>query len=293
MRNTIKMGAATRCFYSLNSILMLIIAVIMVYPVYYVIMASLCAPEQLMQHTGALFWPLDANLESYRLAFKNPMLLRGYGNTIFVVVVGVVVNLLLTSIGAYFLSRKNVRLQKPIYIAIIITMFFSGGMIPFYFAVKNLGLDGSLWALIFPSAITTFTLIIMRVSFASIPDSLEESARMDGAGHLTMLFRIVLPVSKATLAVICLYYAVSHWNAWFHAMLFLNDREKYPLQLILREILIQNDTSSMVTESAEQGYIGETIKYAVIVIATVPILCIYPFLQKYFAKGVMIGAVKG
>ena len=172
-------------------------------------------------------------------------------------------------------------------------MFFSGGMIPFYFAVKNLGLDGSLWALIFPSAINTFNLIIMRVSFASIPDSLEESARMDGAGHLTMLFRIVLPVSKATLAVICLYYAVSHWNAWFHAMLFLNDREKYPLQLILREILIQNDTSSMVTESAEQGYIGETIKYAVIVIATVPILCIYPFLQKYFAKGVMIGAVKG
>ena len=180
-------------------------------------------------------------------------------------------------------------------IMIVITMFFSGGMIPFYFAVKDLGLDGSLWALIFPSAISTFNLIIRKTSFLSIPDSMEESARLDGAGHITILTRVILPLSKATLAVIGLYYAVSHWNAWFHAMLFLKEREQFPLQLLLREILIQNNVSDMAdgTNYSELGFISETIKYAVIIIATLPILCVYPFIQKYFTKGVMIGAVKG
>lgn len=180
-------------------------------------------------------------------------------------------------------------------IMIIITMFFSGGMIPFYFSVRELGLEDSLWSLILPSAINTFNLIIMKTSFMSVPESLSESAWLDGAGHLTILFRIILPISMSTLAVIGLYYAVAHWNAWFNAMLFLKDRRKFPLQLIIREILIQNNMSEMAdgADVAGKAFISETIKYAVIVIATLPILCVYPFIQKYFTKGVMIGAVKG
>ena len=203
--------------------------------------------------------------------------------------------MLLTSIGAYFLSCKNARLVKPCMLLITFTMFFQGGMIPFYFAVKDLGLDGSRWALIIPSAVNTFNMIIMKTSFQSLPDSLKESANIDGAGHVTILFKIVLPVSKSVLAVIALYYAVAHWNAWFNAMLFLKEREQFPLQLILREILIQNNMESMSQDvsASELGFISETIKYAIIVIATIPILCIYPFIQKYFEKGVMIGSLKG
>ena len=187
------------------------------------------------------------------------------------------------------------KYQKIISIYIILTMFLNGGMIPFYFVVKSVGLENSLWSLILPTAVNTFNLMILRVAFASVPDSLEESAKLDGANHLTIMLKIVLPVSKASIAVIILYYAVANWNAWFNAMLFLIDRPKYPLQLVLREILINNDTSAM-TGGADVGeleFVGETIKYAIIIISTLPILCLYPFIQKYFTKGVMIGAVKG
>lgn len=216
-------------------------------------------------------------------------------NTIFVVVVGVFINLIMTSLGAYFLSRQNLRYQKIVMVMIIITMYFSGGMIPFYFTVTGLGLQNSLWALILPTAINTYNLIIMRTSFMSIPYSLEESAKLDGAGHFRILFFIVIPLSKSILAVMLLYYAVANWNSWFNAMLFLDDRSKFPLQLVLREILIQNDTTSMTqgVGGVDINAVGETIKYAVIVVATLPILCVYPFIQKYFVSGVMIGAVKG
>ena len=293
--NKIKKGFADTLFHIVNNTLMIILAFIMLYPVYYVAIASFSNAEQLVKFNGFLLKPLSPTLIAYQQAFKNPMILRGYANTLFIVVTGVLLNLLLTSIGAYFLSRRNVKLGKPIMIMITITMFFSGGMIPFYFAVKSLGLDGTIWSLIFQSAINTFNLIIMRTSFSALPVSLEESAKIDGAGHVTILFRIILPISKSVLAVITLYYAVQHWNAWFNAMLFLKERSQYPLQLILREILIQNDMSAMSDSLgySELGFISETIKYATIVIATVPILCIYPFLQKYFAKGALIGSVKG
>ena len=185
--------------------------------------------------------------------------------------------------------------KKPVMVMIVITMYFSGGIIPMYFTVQQLGLMDSLWSLILPSAVNTFNLIIMRTSFASIPAELEEAATVDGAGHFTMLFRIIMPVSMAVVAVVTLYYAVGHWNSWFNAMIYLTDRQKFPLQLILREILIQNDTSTMTVnvDIGEQSLVGDTIKYAIIIVATVPILCIYPFLQKYFVKGVMIGSLKG
>ncbi|MDY5626313.1 MAG: carbohydrate ABC transporter permease [Clostridia bacterium] len=293
--NKIKRSVGDRAFDTFNIILQIVIAVVMIYPMLYVLFASFSDPMAFVAHKGVLWHSIGFTFNSYKAAFENPMLLKGYSNTLFVLVFGVTVNIIMTICGAYFLSRKNVKYQKIISIYIIITMFLNGGMIPFYFVVKSVGLENSLWSLILPTAVNTFNLMILRVAFASVPDSLEESAKLDGANHLTIMLRIVLPVSKASIAVIVLYYAVANWNAWFNAMLFLIDRPKYPLQLVLREILINNDTSSM-TGGAEVGeleFVGETIKYAIIIISTLPILCLYPFIQKYFTKGVMIGAVKG
>ena len=177
----------------------------------------------------------------------------------------------------------------------VFTMFFSGGIIPNYLLVRNLGMLNTIWAIVLPTAINTFNMIIMRTAFISIPASLEESAFIDGANDLVVLFRIILPLSKAVLSVIILYYAVGHWNAWFNASIYLRNRDLYPLQIILREILITNSTDIMLTgvHAADRGPVGEIVKYAAIIVATVPILMIYPFMQRFFAKGVMIGAVKG
>lgn len=295
MSKNIKTGIGEKIFLVCNYIFMIFFMFIMIYPMYYVLIASFSDPIALSTHEGLLLKPLGFTLDAYRLMAKNPMILRGYGNTLFVLCVSLVLNMTLTCIGAYFMSRKNVLFNRPITLMIIFTMYFSGGLIPFYMTVKQLGMENSLMSLIIPSAVNTFNLIVMRTSFASIPDSLEEAAMLDGAGHLTILTRIVVPLSKATFAVIALYYAVFHWNAWFNAMLFLSDHSKFPLQLILQEILIQNDTSSMtqMVSVGDSSFIGETIKYAVIIVSVVPILCVYPFVQKYFEKGVMIGAVKG
>ena len=215
-------------------------------------------------------------------------------NTMFILVVGVILDLIMTSLGAYFLSRKRVMFKKPIMMFIMFTMFFSGGMIPFYLNLKDLHLTGTLWGLIIPFMISTYNMIILRTSFESIPESLIEAAQIDGAGHMTILAQVVLPLSKAILAVMVLYYGVSIWNSWFWASAIIRNREMYPLQIILREILMQNDTSSMMagTSAMDTEAIGMTIKYATIMVATVPILCVYPFLQKYFTKGTMVGAVK-
>jgi putative aldouronate transport system permease protein len=258
-------------------------------------MASFSEPLKFTIHRGALLTPLGFTLTAYEKALSHPQIMGSYLNTVFIVAAGVLVNILLTAIGAYFLSRKNVLFKTHITLIIIFTMFFSGGLIPFYFTVKQLGLYNNLWALIFPTAVNTFNLMVMRTGFEAIPDALEESARLDGAGHIRILFKIVLPLAMPTVAVMILYYGVSHWNSWFNAMLFLDAAELWPLQLVLRQILLVNDTQSMITgvDAGSQMAVSETIKYAVIVIATLPILCVYPFLQKYFVKGVMIGAVKG
>jgi putative aldouronate transport system permease protein len=201
----------------------------------------------------------------------------------------------MTALGAYVLSRRNVMWNKVFIFVIVLTMFFNGGLVPLYLTVKGVGLIDSLWAPVIPFAISTFNLIIMRTAFMSVPDSLEESAKIDGANHFTILFKIILPLSMPVIAVMTLYYAVEKWNGWFYSSIFIKDRELFPLQLILREILIANQTDSM-SAGADMGdrfQIGETIKYATIMVATVPILCVYPFVQKYFVKGVMVGALKG
>ena len=290
----VKRSKGERIFGVFNYAFLSLIMVICLYPVWYVAVASFSDSNQLMQHSGPLLSPLGFSIDAYKKVFQNPMIAKGYMNTLFILVVGVVMDLIMTSLGAYFLSRKNVMFKRGIMMLIVFTMFFSGGMIPFYLNLKDLSLTGSHWGLIIPFMINTYNMIILRTSFESIPDSLIEAAQIDGAGHITVLTKVVLPLSKAILAVMVLYYGVSIWNSWFWASAIIRDREMYPLQVILREILMQNDVSSMTTGSSavDTEAIGMTIRYATIIVATVPILCVYPFLQKHFTKGTMVGAVK-
>jgi len=294
--NKIKASVGERIFDAVNIVFMIIMIIITLYPMLYVVFASFSNPGKFMMHYGPLWYPLDFTLVSYKAVFKNPNIWNGYRNTLFVVIVGTTINMLLTIIGGYVLSRKNWLLRRPLSLGIVFTMYFSGGLIPFYFVVRALQLDNTLWALIIPTAINTYNMIIMRTAFASVPDSLEESAKLDGASHFTILFKIMVPLVVPTIAVLILYYAVGHWNSWFNAMIFLTrSRSKFPLQLILREILIQGSLTEMTLGAGmdDKEMISETIKYAVIVVSTVPILCLYSFLQKYFIKGIMIGAIKG
>lgn len=290
----VKRSRGERAFSVFNYIFLSIIIILCLYPVWYVAAASFSNSNLLTQHTGLLLKPVGWSIDAYKKVFKNPMIGRGYLNTLFILVVGVFLDLVMTSLGAYFLSRKRVMFKRPIMMLVVFTMFFSGGMIPFYLNLKDLRLTNSLWGLIMPFMISTYNLIILRTSFESIPESLIEAAQIDGAGHITILTRIVIPLSKAILAVMVLYYGVSIWNSWFWASSIIRTREMYPLQVILREILMQNDVASMTTGSSamDTEAIGMTIKYATIIVATVPILCVYPFLQKHFTKGTMVGAVK-
>lgn len=290
-----KKSVTGKIFDIFNVSFMVLLMIVSLYPMIHVASASLSDGTELLRHQGILIKPLGFNVEGYKAVFKYPSIMKGYLNTIFIVGVGLVDNLILTALGAYALSRKSLRFKKPIMLFIIFTMYFNGGLIPYYFTVRDLGLRNSLWALIVPASINTFNLIIMRTAFEAVPDSLEESAKLDGANDFTILLRIIIPLTKPVFAVMILYYGVGHWNSWFNAMLFLTDRKLYPLQLILREILLQNDTANMTggANTADVAQMAENIKYATIMVATVPILCLYPFLQKYFVKGVMIGAIKG
>ena len=290
-----KNSLSRNLFLTFDVLVMSAFAIVCLYPMVYVVLASFSDSGALMAHEGLLLKPLDFNFGAYKAVAKNPNILNGYKNTMFVLIVGLIVNLFMTSLAAYFLSRKNVMFKKPIMIMMIVTMYFNGGMIPTYLNVKDLGLYDSLWALIIPGAISTYNMIIMRTNFESIPESLEEAAFLDGATHMQILWHVILPLSKAVMAVMVLYYGVAHWNSWFNAAIYLQDTRKHPLQLVLRGILIQNDTASMGESGnmVDAQSIGESIKYAIIVVATVPILVVYPLIQKYFAKGVMIGAVKG
>ena len=291
--NLIKESLGSKVFDVINIIILALLSVICFYPVWYVVVASLSNGDLLMQHTGLLLKPLGFSLGSYVKVLKNPDIINGYLNTLKILVMSLTVQLVMTSIGAYFFSRTRVMFKRPLMIIITITMFISGGMIPFYQTLQDLHLLETHWGLVIPFAISTYNMIILRTSFESIPVSLSEAARIDGAGHFTVLFKIILPLSKSILAVIALYYGVGTWNGWFWGSTILTDRTMYPLQVILREIIMSNDTSSMTGGGGgDVEAIAATIRYATIMVATLPILCVYPFLQRYFTKGVMVGAVK-
>lgn len=292
-----KKTIGSKIFDSFNYIFMLVVILITLYPMYYVLVCSLSDSNSLIGARGLILFPKGLNIEAYKAVFNNPNIFSGYGITLFIVVVGTVLSVAATAIGAFLITRKKLRIRKALSYMMVFTMYFSGGMIPTYLMVyKWLHLGDSIWALILPVMISTYNLLIMKANFEALPDSLEEAAKIDGANDILILFRIVLPLSLPVIAVMFLYYGVGYWNSWFTAMMYLRTRSKFPLQLILREILLSNDVTSMGTGGASTGdryLIGESIKYATIVVATLPILCLYPFIQKYFVKGVMIGAVKG
>ncbi|WP_372661085.1 carbohydrate ABC transporter permease [Cohnella sp.] len=291
----IKRSWGERVFDGFNLLFMFLLSSVTLYPFLFVLFASLSDPAWMVQVRGMIWYPQGATLNAYELVFRNPSILTGYGNTVLYVTAGTALNILMTSLGAYALSRENVMWKNPIMFIIVFTMFFNGGLIPTYLLVENLGMLDSRWALIVPTAMSAYNLVIMRTAFQAVPVSLEESAKLDGANDFTVLFRIVLPLSMPVVAVMILFYGVYHWNSWFNALIYIRTRELYPLQLILREILISNSTDTMLTGvgGGDKMPIGETVKYATIIVATVPILCLYPFLQKYFVKGIMIGAIKG
>lgn len=284
-------------FDSVNYFILLLLVLITLYPLYYILVASLSSPAAIAKHGVMMFWPEDITMKYYGAVFDNPMIVVGYRNTIFLVVVGTAINMLLTIFAAYALSRKWLMGRNIFMFIIVITMFFGGGLIPSYILVKNLGLYNTIWSLIIPGAMSSWNVILMRTYLIGIPDSLEESARMDGANDFHILFRIILPVSMPIIAVMILFYAVGHWNAWFSASIYLKDRNLYPLQLVLRSILINNSLGEM----GDTGYrssgtareVTKGLKYATVIASTLPILFVYPFVQKYFIKGIMIGSLKG
>ena len=280
-----------------NYVLMIMLVIITIYPFLYVIFASFSDPAELIKLNGILLRPAGFSLEGYKAVISNKEIFTGYMNTIFYVVVGTSCSVFFTILTAYPLSKKNLKYGRYVMLMIIFTMFFSGGMIPSYLTVKNLGLLNTRGAIIIPGLILTYNLIIMRTSFSAIPSAVEESAKIDGANDFTILFRIVVPLSWSVIAVMVLYYGVGQWNAWFNASIYLKDRKLFPLQLFLREILINSSTDKMVQSagsgSGAKASLEEVLKNALVVVSTVPIMIVYPFLQKYFVKGVMIGAVKG
>ncbi|MGN0971914.1 MAG: carbohydrate ABC transporter permease [Aristaeellaceae bacterium] len=289
-----KPSLASRIFDTCNYVFLFLLCVIMIYPLWYVLCCSFSDPALLMRHTGMLLWPLDFSLAGYEKVLNYSPLWNAYGVTIFVVVVGTSMNMLASILFAYVLSCKDMMWHKLITGLAVFTMYFSGGMIPTYLVVKGVGLYDTIWAMIIPGLISTYNCIILRTAFYGIPDSLLESARIDGAGALRILFTVCVPLIVPSIATVALFYAVGHWNSWTNALLYIRKQELMPLQMVLRALLIQNEAVEVTGGQDLQTELNALLlKYVVIVVSTVPILCVYPFIQRYFTKGVMIGAVKG
>lgn len=296
MKGKKEVGKKIQIFQVINVCIILALIVITLYPMYYVVIASFSDPILLKSHVGPLITVLgEPTLAGYQKTLANKSLFNGFQVTLFYLLVGTMMQLVLTSMGAYVLSRKSFMIRKGVMKLIIFTMFFSGGLIPMFFVIRDTGIYNSIWVSSIPYAVSAYNLIIMRTFFESIPDSLEEAAIIDGANDFTVFSRIIMPLSKPVVAVMVLYYGVGQWNSWFPASMFTRDRKLYPLQMILREILIENQAQNAdsLIAAVEDSFSNELVKYCTIVVSTIPILVIYPFLQKYFEKGVMIGAVKG
>lgn len=294
-KQKMKTSLGDKIFVVINSAILICLCIITLYPIWYVFCASMTSNTYLVSHPGILLWPHEMTFGAYKLAFSHPLLLSGYTNTLIILAVSLPINILMTLFAGYFMASKDVMFKPLLQGLIMFTMFFSGGMIPAYLNVRSLGLYNSLWALILPGALSVYNSIICKTAIESVPESLKESAYIDGANDVIILFRIIVPLIKATLAVLLLYYGVGHWNAWFNASIYLKDNEKLPIQNIMRAILIANSNvlNSAAAENDQVNQFAEAIKYSTIILTTVPVLCIYPFIQKYFVKGVMIGAVKG
>ena len=282
-------------------ILLTLIFLIVAYPLYFVIISSFSDPVAVAGGKVTLY-PVGITLDGYAKVFKTSEVMRGFANSLLYTFTGVAVNLLCTLPTSYALSRKDFPLRNPITFFYMVTMFVGGGMIPSYLVIKNTGLLNTMWALVIPGAVGVYNMIVARTFFiTNIPLELMEAAKLDGCGNTRFFLSIVLPLSGAIIAILFLYYGVGHWNSYFSALLYIDDREKWPLQLELRNILLQNSvnmtkttmTAEELAEKERQEALKEMMKYSLIIISSIPVLIIYPFVQKYFVKGVMIGSVKG
>jgi len=273
---------------------MIAFLVVTLYPLLHVLFASISEPSQLVAHRGLILAPLGFSLQPFEYLFRNQYILSGLSNSALYILGGVSVNIVMTAIAAYVLSKRYAKLTKFFTMFIIFTMLFSGGLVPLYLTIRGFGMYNSYTSLIIPFAISTFNLIILRTAFEGVPVSLDESARIDGAGHFTILFKITMPLVMPMIAVIILYYALDRWNGWFFASIFLKDKELFPIQVILRELLIDGDNGATMAgnDNADLMMLSQSIRYAGIVIGTLPVLFFYPFLQRYFVKGALSGAIK-
>ena len=291
-----KQAAGDRWFYIISYSIVSILVIVVLSPIIYVISASFSSGNAIA--TGKVWlWPVEFTLDGYAAVFKYKDIWIGYRNSILYTVAGTLINVCMTMICAYPLSRKNLRGRNKIMFLFTFTMLFNGGMLPNYILISKLKMINTAWSLLLPGAISVYNMIVARTFIQSnIPDELLESSRIDGCDDIRFFFKMVLPLSKAILAVLVIWYAVGHWNSYFNAFLYLNDKSKYPLQIYLREILVlgevQSDMIDGETESAIRN-LKYLLKYSTIVVSTVPLYAIYPFIQKYFVKGVMIGSVKG
>lgn len=291
-----KESKGDRAFTIFNYIFLAIVAVVVLYPLIFVLSASLSNPEYVI--SGDIWlWPKEFTVEAYQKVFQNPDIINGFVNTLKYTFFGTLLNIFMTICAAYPLSRRNLKGKGFIMAFMVFTMFFSGGLIPTYLLIRDLGMINTFWVMIIPNAVAVWNIIIMRTFFQSIPYELEESAMIDGAGNFRILWSIVLPLSLPVMAVMVLFYAVGHWNSYFQALIYLQDQDKFPLQLVLRQILIQGQADDMIKATSEsflaQKLSVEGLKYAVLIVANLPMLMLYPFLQRYFVKGVMIGSLKG
>lgn len=285
-------------FRTVNTACMIALSFLFIAPLWHVAMSSLSSPRELMASSGLLLKPVgQMTLDGYRLVFKNASIATGYVNTLIYVVGTTFLGTVLTLLGGYVTSRKNLKLSKPITLFILFTMMFSGGLIPSYIINRSLGLVNNRLALLIPGCTNAFFIFMMKSAFEQLPESFEESARIDGAKPLTILLRILAPLIKATSAVVIMFNVVMQWNSWFPASIYLTQRrDLWPLQLFMREILVQNDTSKVLIGAdalSRADFTSNLVKFCVTIVGTLPVLCIYPFAQKYFVTGVTLGGVKG
>lgn len=295
-KHRIKISVGDRVFYWSTEIVLGILTLIVLIPLIYIVASSFSSPSAVS--AGKVFlWPVDFSLEGYKTVFENKMIGTAYLNTFFYTIFGMLINVAMTMIAAYPLARKGLPFKGFFLFLFTFTMLFNGGTIPNYILMIGLNLLDTRWAMMLPGAISVYNMIIARTFIQNIPDDLHEAAAIDGCSDFKFFFQMVLPLSVTLLSVLMLYYAVGHWNAYFDAFLYLTDRKLYPLQIILREILIANSINANevvddLTMSAKQG-MAELLKFALIIVSSLPVLVLYPFVKKYFLKGVMIGALKG
>lgn len=292
-----RQARSDKAFDVVNAFLMLLVLLVILYPLWFVLIASVSDPSSVIGGS-VLLLPKGFSWEAYRMVFRDSMIMTGYRNTLLYTLLGTSINVAMTILAAYPLSRKD-WVGRGFFMAFVMfTIFFNGGIIPTYLVMSNLGVINTIWAVVLPGAVSVYNTIVMRTFFIhSIPMELQEAAQADGCSNTRLLLQIILPLSKPILAVITLFYGVAHWNAFFNALIYLTESDRYPLQLVLRSILIQNTASQDMLGEVEtignRVMLAETIKYALIIVSTLPMMILYPFMQRFFEKGVMVGALKG